>query len=173
MFDKILDRKHLPGTRRVGFPGEQIVTVRVIPMSSLFHSLWQRLLQDLGLKPTDTRLFSLDELLLHSVQELASQEQRPEQEITADLLAYALTQHLSTETNLGRWQSLSAREQQVAALACLNYTNHQIAARLVIAPYTVKSHMRNILRKFDLHSKTELRNALADWDFSAWSDPSP
>jgi DNA-binding CsgD family transcriptional regulator len=69
---------------------------------------------------------------------------------------------------LARWGFLSAREQQVAALTCLNFTNRQIAARLRITPETAKTHVRNVLRKFDLHSKAELRRALADWDFSAW-----
>jgi len=35
---------------------------------------------------------------------------------------------------------------------------------------TVKTHMANVLRKFDLHSKIELRMALSDWDFSAWEE---
>jgi DNA-binding CsgD family transcriptional regulator len=56
----------------------------------------------------------------------------------------------------------------VAALTRLNFTNRQIAARLMITPETAKTHVRNVLRKFDLHSKAELRRALADWDFSAW-----
>jgi DNA-binding CsgD family transcriptional regulator len=50
----------------------------------------------------------------------------------------------------------------------LNFTNRQIAARLQITPETVKTHVRNVLHKFDLHSKAELRRSLADWDFSAW-----
>jgi hypothetical protein len=28
--------------------------------------------------------------------------------------------------------------------------------------------MRNLLHRLDLHSKTELRQALGDWDFSEW-----
>jgi len=56
----------------------------------------------------------------------------------------------------------------VAALACLNFTNRQIAARLSISPQTVKSHMRNLLLRFELHSKVELRQVLSDWDFSEW-----
>jgi two-component system nitrate/nitrite response regulator NarP len=63
---------------------------------------------------------------------------------------------------------LSPREQQVVALTCLNLTNRQIAAKLVITPETAKTHVRNILRKFNLHSKVELREALSDWDFSDW-----
>ena len=56
----------------------------------------------------------------------------------------------------------------MGALVCLGYTNRQIAARLVISVETVKSHIRNILYKFNLHSKRELGLLLGDWDFSAW-----
>jgi len=63
---------------------------------------------------------------------------------------------------------LTPRQQQTAALACLNFTNRQIAARLGISPQTVKTHIRNLLHRFDLHSKAELRQVLADWDFSEW-----
>jgi DNA-binding CsgD family transcriptional regulator len=56
----------------------------------------------------------------------------------------------------------------VTALTCLGYTNRQIAARLVLSPETVKTHLRNVLRKFDLPTKAELRRALADWDFGDW-----
>jgi len=58
----------------------------------------------------------------------------------------------------------------VAALICLNYTNRQIASHFVISTETAKTHVANALRKFGLHSKAELRRALADWDFSAWVD---
>ena len=73
-----------------------------------------------------------------------------------------------THQHIMRWQMLSPREQQVAVLTCQNFTNRQIAARLMITPETAKSHVRNVLRKFGLKSKAELRRALADWDFSAW-----
>ena len=70
--------------------------------------------------------------------------------------------------NWQRWRSLTPREQQVAALVCLNLTGRQVAAKLFISPETVKTHVRSILRKFDLGSRQELRQVLAGWDFSAW-----
>ena len=69
---------------------------------------------------------------------------------------------------LGKWRALTPREQDVAALACLGFTNREIAARLNIAPDTVKSRLQNVLRKFNIHKRTDLRVMLADWDFSAW-----
>lgn len=140
---------------------------------SLRHGLarlWDRLLAALGLAAVDRRTYTFEGQLVKSLEELAEQEQRPEDEVAADLLTFALAQRDAVESYYERWQELSPREQQVAALSCLNYTNPQIAARLKISPETVKTHVRNMLAKFGLHSKAELRQVLADWDFSAWED---
>ena len=102
------------------------------------------------------------------MQTLADQEQRPADQVTTDLIRQALAQRGAAEFFMDRWKQLTRREQQVAALVCLDYTNHQIAARLSIAPDTVKSHVHNLLAKFDLHRKADLRVALSGWDFSAW-----
>ncbi len=130
----------------------------------------ERLLKLIGYSRTPRLTFDMDQALIQSLQTLADQEARAADEVAADLLTFALAQRRAADENLDRWHSLTPREQQVAALACLNYTNRQIASHLVISPETVKTHMRNVLRKFDLHSKAELRQILADWDFSAWSD---
>ena len=131
-------------------------------------TIWQRMLRALGYT-TATRLeFHADKELLQSLQTIAEREQRRTGDVASDLLSSALARRQVDDKLLARWEFLSAREQQVAALACLNFTNRQIAARLQITPETAKSHVRNVLRKFDLHSKAELRRALADWDFSAW-----
>ncbi len=134
-------------------------------------SLWQRLLRALGYNPTPRVYFPIDLDLIQSLQQVADQEQRPSDEIVADLLSIGLSQHHATNDYLERWHSLTTRQQQVTALTCLNYTNRQIAARLMISHETVKTHLRNVLHKFRLHTKDELRQSFADWDFSAWDDP--
>ncbi len=134
-------------------------------------SLWQHVLRLLGYQKTSDRLsFSVDVSLIRSLQDLAEQESRSETELAAELLSYALAQRDVAEANLQRWRGLSEREQQVTALICLGFTNRQIAARLVISPETVKSHVSRVLLKFGLRARTELRRTLADWDFSAWRD---
>ncbi len=105
-----------------------------------------------------------------ALRELSESELRPEDEIAADLLANAIARHQAAEENLRRWRALTPREQEVSALTCLNFTNVQIADHLTISPETVKTHIRNVLAKFKLHSKNELRQNLSDWDFSAWAE---
>ena len=128
-----------------------------------------RLLERLGLRPQGTlHQYQLDAQVHAQIEDLARQARVPEHEVTNSLLASALAEHqVSQELSL-RWQFLSRREQQVAALTCLGYTNREIAARLGVAPSTVKTHMKSILYKFDLHGKTELEVALHAWDFSEW-----
>ena len=131
--------------------------------------MWQRLLYVLGLQPSSApRNYQQVETFHSLISELAQQEQRPEEEVHAGLLAAALAQRQSTNYLWDRWHSLSPREQEVAAFICLGYTNNIIAARLGISHTTIKTHVRNILIKYQLHGKGELRIALQDWDFREW-----
>jgi DNA-binding CsgD family transcriptional regulator len=114
------------------------------------------------------QVIHLDQPTLTELQNLAEQENRPKEAVAADLLAFALVQRGAAETKLRRWQELSPREREVTALLCLYYTNSQIARRLSISTPTVKTHVRNILRKFGLSRRSDLRLVLAEWDFSAW-----
>jgi DNA-binding CsgD family transcriptional regulator len=114
------------------------------------------------------QIFQIDERLIASLQEQADIEQLSADELAAHLLTKALQERRGTNVRLRDWSSLSSREQEVTALTCLNYTNREIAAQLDISPETVKTHMRNALIKFDLHTKQEMKQALAGWDFSAW-----
>jgi DNA-binding NarL/FixJ family response regulator len=132
-------------------------------------SFWQRLLRTFSFRrSTDKLTFDVDLDLRYSLQRLAKRQQRPEDELAAELLSFALAQRNAAEARLELWRGLSPREQQVVALICLGYTNRQIANRLVISTETVKSHVRNALRKFSVRSKVELRQVLAEWDFSNW-----
>jgi len=72
----------------------------------------------------------------------------------------------STNVNAQNWESLSERQQQVAALACLGKTNAEIAKKLDISLETVKTHMKVILRKFKVRGRHQLRYILRKWDFS-------
>lgn len=81
--------------------------------------------------------------------------------------AYGKVERLSTPK---MWARLTPRERQVATLICQKnggrlITNPQIASKLGISRETVKIHVRNILYKFNLHSKYELRQTLHGWDF--------
>jgi DNA-binding CsgD family transcriptional regulator len=134
-------------------------------------SIWQRLLYWIGLRPTSgSRKYEISETLQVTLTTIAKHEGRPEHELLPDLLAAGLTQYRTIDELWPKWESLSPREKDVAALACLGYTNNQIAVRQGTSLQTIKTQMSSILRKFELKSRYELRAALAHWDFSAWEN---
>lgn len=113
-------------------------------------------------------ILAIDSWHARHLDQLAANSDTSRRQVAEGLLKTALIDQQVAQTQLSRWRGLTPRQQQVAALACLNFTNRQIAARLKISPQTVKTHMRNLLHRFELQTKSELRQALADWDFSAW-----
>ena len=130
-----------------------------------------RLLKRLGLRrESEPQKYALDVSLHLALNSLAEEQQRSPDEMASDLLSEVLIRRQVDADLWQRWQSLSPREQQVAALTCLDYTNPQIAARLGLAVETVRSHTRSVQTKFNVNSKIALRMLLADWDFSAWVD---
>ncbi len=73
-------------------------------------------------------------------------------EMTAVLMQQVRRMPSPTDpTTLG----LTARERQVLRLVAQGLSNKQIAARLHLSPHTVKAHLRSVLDKLHLHSRTE------------------
>ena len=53
---------------------------------------------------------------------------------------------------------MTKRERQVVGLIADGFTNKEIAQRLHLSPYTVKSHVHNILEKLSLHTRVQVAN---------------
>jgi DNA-binding NarL/FixJ family response regulator len=106
--------------------------------------------------------------LLSSLERVAYQEQKPIEELIEELLYFALEEHMAATEKLTLWRDLTPREQEAAALACLGFTNAEIAEKMVISINTVKAHIRSVLNKFNINSKADLRADLATWDFNGW-----
>ncbi len=122
-----------------------------------------------GVNPSSQRSFALDGDLLLSLEQLAQYRRSTPRKVAADLLARELQAVEVERVTWEKWQALTEREQQVAALVCLQYRTNQIAQRLQIAPETVRSHVHNILNKMKLPNRIALRQLLLDWDFSSWA----
>lgn len=132
-------------------------------------SIWQRFLYLIGLRPKPgPRYFELTENFQKDLTALAQLEGRPEDEVFPDLLAAGLNHLHSQDLAFQQWESLTPREQDVAALVCLGYTNPEIARLLFVSTETVKKHVSNVLAKFRVESRGSLRQILSEWDFSAW-----
>ena len=130
-------------------------------------TLWQKLQNTLE-EPRRAR--DADPGLLRELQNLARRERRSPDEVILSLLQQGVEARRAQDRAHRCWESLSPREKQVTALVCRGLTSRQVAARLVISPQTVKTHVRHILRKFSLPSRRELREQLAGWDLGSWEE---
>jgi DNA-binding CsgD family transcriptional regulator len=58
---------------------------------------------------------------------------------------------------------LTAREQQIIRLVCQGCVNKQIAYRLRISEYTVKTYLKQIFCKLNVHSRSAMAYRCAPW----------
>jgi two-component system NarL family response regulator len=72
-----------------------------------------------------------------------------------DLLARVGRSRANREEAERRLAKLTTREAQVLELMATGLRNDRIAQTLYISPRTVETHVQNILRKLDAHSKLE------------------
>lgn len=65
-------------------------------------------------------------------------------------------------SSLAEEHGLSERETEVFTLLARGKTNQQVADMLIISPYTVRAHTRNIYAKLDVHSRGELSDLVSN-----------
>ena len=108
-----------------------------------------------------------EEDILVMLEEMADGEDYSAEELGGMILRLAVIEHYRTKNkNLRRWEELTDRQKEVAAMVCVGATNAEIAQELEISLTTVKTHMREVLRKFDVRGRYQLRYMLRRWDFS-------
>jgi DNA-binding CsgD family transcriptional regulator len=118
-------------------------------------------------------LAEVDSNLIPLIEAIAKKEGLSIAETVNRLLSFAIGEHHATNDNLLRWDSLTPRQQDTAAYACLGYSNMEIAQKMSISVNTVKSHLRHVLQTFAAGSKGELQLLLVSWDFSDWKKADP
>jgi len=139
-------------------------------MTTAFHYIIDSLFPSRKHVPSTIELPAEEDILV-MLEEMAEGEDYSTKELGGMILRLAVIEHYRTKNkNLRRWEELSERQKEVAALACLGYTNAQIVTKLNISMGTVKTHIRDILRKFDVRGRHQLRYMLRRWDFSGF-DP--
>ena len=131
-------------------------------MSSLRHILLAHRLLPGQIIRLDARLYCL-------IEDTAAATQRTVEDFIVATLYAAVQADRALAAYDRVWHELTPREQQVAACICLGYTNQEIGQQLTISVNTVRSHVHNVLEKFRVASKAELRVALADWNFEEWN----
>ena len=131
-------------------------------------SIWKWFLSLIGLR-TDTRSRSPKNINVRlEVSQIAEREGRPEPDIVTQLLVAGLQKYYSRQEIMPKWESLTARQKQVAMLIEKGMTNEEIARRLSVSVETIKTHVATILRKFNVHDKSEVRQMLGVMKTNHW-----
>ncbi len=103
--------------------------------------------------------------------ELAYEQEFTAEELGTMIFRNAVIEYHQTNNNLTKmWEILSDRQKEVAALACLNYSNSEITEKLNISMGTVKTHISDVLKTFNARGRHQLRYMLRKWDFSSYDD---
>ncbi|MBV1853542.1 AAA family ATPase [Catellatospora tritici] len=72
-------------------------------------------------------------------------------------------------TESATWPNLTPAERAVVNLVCAGLSNREIAARLVLSPKTVETHLSSAFRRLDVTGRAELRSLAAA--MPGWSKP--
>ena len=114
------------------------------------------------------RRFDLQLDLLAPLETLATSRGLTPQEMAADLVKQALLLEQFQNETRKKWQILTPREQEITVLIFRGNSSRAIYERLGIANETLRTHVHNILRKFEVSDRKELRQLLRDCNFSSW-----
>ena len=116
----------------------------------------------------DRLILKLDINLSARLRAAAHKRGQPPETLVAVMLNRGLEQEVLRAQAAAALTALTPREQEVAWLTARGHTNLQIAEALVISPETVKTHVRHVLEKFNVHSKPDLRLLLLDLGLRWW-----
>ena len=109
--------------------------------------------------------------ILDMLDEVAFDQEFTAEELATMIFRKGVIEYYQTNNNLTRkWEALSDRQKEVAALACQDYSNNQIADKLNISLGTVKTHISDVLKTFNARGRHQLRYMLRKWDFSSYED---
>jgi len=105
--------------------------------------------------------------VIYTIREVAAERTVLPNTMTASLF-FQVAEHalLRGNKNLKGAIRMTEREKEIIALITDGMSNKQIAVRLNIATFTVKSHVHNMLEKLELHSRLQIASYSRDEESS-------
>ncbi len=76
--------------------------------------------------------------------------------VTTRLVGHYLDKRSAESSEADPYDKLSNREREILPLLAEGKSNNEIGVQLQISPYTVQTYRQRIMRKLDLHSRTDL-----------------
>ncbi len=143
------------------FPGTKIIGMGLAPAQSDIMECVQAGADGFILK--DAKI----EDVIYTIRAVASGKTVLPTPMTGSLF-FQVTEYalLKGKRNLRRFIRMTEREKEIIALIVDGMSNKQIASRLNISVFTIKSHIHNILEKLALHSRLQIANYSRDEETS-------
>ncbi len=95
------------------------------------------------------------ETLVDATRALARGEAAIPPRMLPGLLANLLRRRRAQGVAVRAVSKLTRREKEILLMLAAGASNERMAERMVISPQTVRTHVQNLLRKLDLHSRVE------------------
>lgn len=112
---------------------------------------------------------STTEILLEAIRTIANDEEFYSPSISKIVMKSFLNNiKNSSVSDVAKKHQLTSREKEILKLYVEGYTNNEIAEKLNLSIYTVKTHKNNIMQKYNFKSTVEmikfaLRNNIVEW----------
>ena len=112
---------------------------------------------------------STTEILLEAIRTIASGDEFYSPSISKIVIKSFVNSVKNTSvSDIAKKQQLTSREKEILKLYVEGYTNNEIAEKLNLSVYTIKTHKNNIMQKYNFKSTVEmikfaLRNNIVEW----------
>ncbi len=135
-------------------PETKVIIIDVVPLQSGIVTFIEAGVSGFLLKDASTNDF------LNAIRLVADNEKVLPPNLTESLFSQINNRAVTTKKKLGRFEAvrLTKRELQVIDLVSEGITNKEIADKLHLSVYTVKTHIHNILEKLAMHSRVQISN---------------
>ena len=141
----------IDATRRINelFPNIPVLILTIYDREDLLHQALQSGARGYTLKTADVDVLMAAIRTVHSGEVFICPRM-------ATMLVGKYLKSMRPGQSEDTYEKLSTREREVLPLLAESHTNHEIADSLHLSPYTVQTYRQRIMRKLDLHSRSDL-----------------